>query len=139
MRIRDDSDLETVLLGVAYRQADAVHANGAFLHGHIPLPGHLLIKSVLERIVPAAVRLLHLRTNGGLVHVPLYDMPVQTAVHQHATLQVHLIAHFQVPEVRTFQGLLDSGNRIRIFRHAYHRKANAVVSHALIYFQLIHE
>ena len=69
----------------------------------------------------------------------LYDMPVQTAVHQHATLQVHLIAHFQVPEVRTFQGLLDSGNRIRIFRHAYHRKANAVVSHALIYFQLIHE
>ena len=33
VRIRDDSDLETVLLGVAYRQADAVHANGAFLHG----------------------------------------------------------------------------------------------------------
>ncbi len=44
------------------------------------------------------------------------------------------IAHFQVPEVRTFQGLLDSGNRIRIFRHPYHRKANAVVSHALIIF-----
>ena len=42
---KDDSDLETVLLGVAYRQTDAVHANGAFLHGHIPLPGHLLIKA----------------------------------------------------------------------------------------------
>ena len=139
VRIRDDRYLEAIIPGIANRQAHAVHAHGTLLHGHVTLPGLFFIERVLERVVPASIRLAHLGTDGGLVDVPLHDMSVQPSVHQHATLQVHLIPYFQTTQIRAFQRLLDSGHRIGIVRHAHYRQAHAVMRHALIYFQLIHE
>ena len=139
MRIRDDRYLKAIVFGVAHRQAHAIHANRALLHRQIPLASHRLVEAISKSVIPTSVSFAHLRANRRLIDVSLYDVAIQTAIHQHATLQIHLVAHLQLSQVRTIQRLLHSRNRIGICCLTYHRQANAIVRHALINLQLIHE
>ena len=67
----------------------------------------------------------------------LYDMTVQSAVHQHRALYVHLVAYLKQTEVSTIQRLLHGGHYILVALDAHHRQTNAVMGHALVDLQLI--
>ena len=135
--VGDDSHLESVLRGVAYRQTDAIDRDGTLVDGKVTMTRHLLVLFVFEGEIGAAIGILHSDAAGSLVDVSLNDMSVETSIHQHRPLDVHLIADLQQSEVRTIQSFLHSSDGIGTVFYTYYGEAYTVMSYALVNAQLV--
>ena len=69
----------------------------------------------------------------------LYDMTIQTAVHHHRTLYVHLVAYLEQTQITAVQGFLHGGNGIGTVLDFHHGEADAVVRHTLVDAEFINE
>ena len=67
----------------------------------------------------------------------LNDVPIQSSVHQHATLDIHLVAHLQQAEVGTLQGFTHGGDDIGAVLNADNCQTHAIVCHTLVNAQLV--
>ena len=66
-------------------------------------------------------------------------MTIQTAVHHHRTLYVHLVAHLEQTQITAVQGFLHGGNGIGAVFYFHYGEADAVVRHALVDAEFINE
>ena len=84
----------------------------------------------------AAFLILNSQASCCLINVPLNDMPIQPAVHLHATFHVHLVTYLQQTQIAAFQRFSHSCYNISIILDAYHRQTHTIMCHALINTQL---
>ena len=66
-------------------------------------------------------------------------MAVQSGVHDHRALHVHLVAHLEQSQVAAVQGFLHGSNGIGTVLDFHHGEADAVVRHALVDAEFIYE
>ena len=66
-------------------------------------------------------------------------MTIQTAVHHHRALHVHLVAYLEQSQVAAVQGFLHGGNDIRAIFYFHYGEAHTIMSHALIDAEFINE
>ena len=66
-------------------------------------------------------------------------MAIQTAVHHHRTLYVHLVAYLEQSQITAVQGFLHGGNGIGTVLDFHHGEADAIVRHALVDAEFIYE
>ena len=66
-----------------------------FVYRDIATFRHFFIKCIFKCKIPASFRILDFHTSSRLIYVSLHDMSIQSAIHHHAALYIHLIAHFQ--------------------------------------------
>ena len=137
--VGDDADLEGVGCGTANGETDAVDCHATFIDGEIPVLDHLFVALVFEGVLVAALLVFHSDASGGLVNVPLHDMPIKAAVHQHRALHIHLVAHLEQSEVAALQSLAHSGDGICVAFEAHNCQANAVVGDALVDAKFLYE
>ena len=64
-------------------------------------------------------------------------MAVQTAVHHHAALHVHAVAGLEQPEVAAAESLLNGCDGVGVAGNGHDGKADAVMGHRLVDFQLV--
>ena len=69
----------------------------------------------------------------------LHDVSVQPAVHHHAALHVHLVAHAELSQVAAVQRFLHRRYRISTVLYFYYREAHTIVRHTLIYLQFVYK
>ena len=93
--IRNDSNLEGVIGRITNGQADAVNRDRAFIHCKITATGHLRIIGILKGEIVTALSIINSHTTGRLIHMALHNVAIQSTIHHHATLHVHLIAHLK--------------------------------------------
>ena len=74
-----------------------VNGYGAFRHSDMP---RVLVKS--KYIMPASIFFLNQGAVTHEVHMPLYDMPIETIAHLHSALQVNQRADWPMAEVCFF-------------------------------------
>ena len=67
-----------------------------------------------------------------LVHMPLYEVPVQTRPQDHGPFQVDMTAHLEGTQVTPLKGFFNGGNGILISIHRHHGKADPIVGKALV-------
>ena len=103
------------------------------------MAGHLLAEVVAEGEVGGAISIVHGNTGGGLVYMALHDVAVESAVHQHRPLHVHLVAYAQQTQVRAVQRFLHRRHHVVSTFDAHHRQAHPVVGDALVDAQLVGE
>lgn len=101
--VRDDGYGEGVVGWLAYGERNAVHGYAALIYGEVAFARHLLVQFIFEGEVGRTVCILHVDALGGFIHVSLHDMAVQSAVHNHRALHVHLVAHLQQTEVASIR------------------------------------
>ena len=111
-------------VGSVFRSCDAFRVEAVYL---------------CESKISRAISVFHCDTFGSLVHVSLYDMTIQTAVHHHRTLYVHLVAHLEQTQITAVQGFLHGGNGIGAVFYFHYGEADAVVRHALVYSEFINK
>ena len=137
--VGDDADLEGVGCGTTYGKAHAVDGHASLIDGEIAVLHHLLRALVFEGVLVAALLVFHSDASGGLVNVPLHNMPIKAAVHQHRALHIHLVAHLEQSEVAALQSLAHSGDGICVAFDAHDCQANAVVGDTLVDAKFLHE
>ena len=135
--IGDDGHTERIGGGIAHGKADAVDTHGTFLHGDISLTRHFGGYVIAEFEIAAAVHLLDVGAQGGAVHVALDDVAVKTAVHHHAAFHVHAVARLEQAEVTAAESLLDGCDGVGVAGNGHDSKADAVMGHRLVDFQLV--
>ena len=64
-------------------------------------------------------------------YVPVAET-IQTAVHHHRTLYVHLVAYLEQTQVAAVQGFLHGGNGIRAIFYFHYGEAHTIMGHALV-------
>ena len=137
--IWDDANLKGVVRRAAYGEGDTVDGDTALVHTEIPPAHHVLVALILESELMRAFLVLYGYATGRLVHMPLDDMAVQPAVHQHGTLHINFIAHGKKADIRTLQSLAHGGDGVGAVLKAHHCEAYSVVRHALVNTQLLYE
>ena len=135
--VRNDGYLESALRRIANGERHAVNGDRTLVDGEVAATRHLWRIVVLEGEIGGAVGIVQLDATSGLVYVALDDMAVETSVHQHGTLNVHLVANLQQSEVGTLQSLLHGGDGVSGLNNVYDGEADAIVSDALVYFQFV--
>ena len=139
MGVGDDSHGERVCGRVAYGQRNAVDRNRTFVNGEVSALGHSLVKLVFECVISRTVGIAHVYTLGCAVYMTLHDVSVESAVHYHRALYVHLVAYLEQSEVRSVERFLHSRHRVVVAFDRYNGQANAVMSYALVDFQFVSE
>ena len=137
--VGDDADLEGVGCGTTYGEAHAVDGHASLIDGEIAVLDHLLRALVFEGVLVATLLVFHSDASGGLVNVPLHDMPIKAAVHQHRALHIHFVAHLEQSEVAALQSLAHSGYGICVAFDVHNCQANAVVGDALVDAKFLYE
>ena len=137
--IRYDSYLESIIRRIAYRQTDTINSHRTLVYRDIATFRHFFIKCIFKCKIPASFRILDFHTSSRLIYVSLHDMSIQSAIHHHAALYIHLIAHFQQTKIRTVQRFFHGSYRIRIISQTHYRQAYSVVRNTLINLQLIYK
>ena len=137
--VGDDAHLEGVARGFAYGEAYAVDGHAAFIDAEIAAAGHGAVEGVAEGEDPRAVGLFDVDALGGEVHVALYDVAVQTAVHGHGALDVYFVAYAEEAEVGAAERLLHGGDDVAGAVGADNGEAYAVVGEALVDVELVGE
>ena len=135
--VGNDGHLEAVVLRVAHGEAHPVDGDRTLLNGHVAFGGHLGVEVVDEGVVAAAVDQVDSLAAGRLVYVALHDVSVEAAVHEHAALEIHLVAHLQRPQVGAVESLLYGGHGVAVAVDVDHGEAHPVVGDALVYFQFV--
>ena len=137
--IRNYSNGKCVVCRITDGERNAVNGNSALVHREIAFSCHFLIELIFESKISRAISVFHSDTFGSLVHMSLYDMTIQTAVHHHRTLYVHLVAYLEQSQVAAVQGFLHGGNDIRAIFYFHYGEAHTIMSHALIEAEFINE
>ena len=137
--VGDDADLEGILRGTAYGEGDTVDGDAALVHTEVATAYHVLAALVLEGELPGALLVVDGNATGRLVNMPLHDVAVQAAVHEHRALHVDLVAHGEQSYVGALQSLAHGGDGVGAVLKAHHGEADAVVRHALVNTQLLCE
>ena len=125
--IRYDSHLEGIIRRVTYCQTNTIYRYRPFVYSNISTFRHLFVKCIFEREIPTSIRILYIHASSGLVHMSLHDMPVQTAVHHHATFYIHLVTYLQQPEIGTFQSLFHGSHGIGIISKINYCQTHPIV------------
>ena len=89
----NDGHLERIARWIADRETHAIDGDASFIYGEVAFLRHLSVLWILKGEIGAAVGIFHCDALRCLIDVPLYDMTVQTTVHQHRALHVHLVAY----------------------------------------------
>ena len=137
--VGNDADLEGVFRWATNREAHAVDGHASLIHSEVSVLDHLFRTLVAEGVLMASLLVLDCDTNGGLVNVALYDVPVKTPIHHHRALNIHFVANLQEPKIASFQRLSHGCHGISVPLETHHGEANAVVSNALVDAQLADE
>ena len=132
--IGDDGDIEPGLLYVEDGKADTVEADGPFFDQE---PAELLRE--FETELPTAVEVFAIEAGSGCVDVSLDDMPVEPAVHDHASFEIDEIAGLPLAEVALFEGFFDGRYAVEVVFLFFHGKADAVMGDALINFEQVRD
>ena len=107
-------------------------------HHAVHLCAHVVVDVVLKLEVSRAVDILDVGTHGGAVDMSLHDMAVEAAAEFHRALQIHQVARLQVAQVRAVESLLYGGDLVgAVGVEGHHGQAHTVVSHRLVYAQLV--
>lgn len=130
--VRDDAHLERVIAGVANRQAHAVDGDTALVDAKIAALCHFSIGSISEGEAVATVFAHFVDTNGGVIYVALDDVPIQTSVHHHRSLDVDFGAYAPFSEVTALERFVHGRYDILVARLTDDGQANSIVCHALI-------
>ena len=75
-RIWNNRYLKGVFRRIANRERNAVDRYATFVNREIAASHHFLTRFIFEGEVGAAIRIRHIRTNGGTIHMPLHDVSV---------------------------------------------------------------
>ena len=137
--VRDNGHLEGVISGVAHCEAHTIHRNRALINGKVATLSHRLIESIFECEIVAAIGIINGYASGGLVNMTLHDVAIQTTVHHHATLNIHLITHLEQAQVGTVESFFHRRYHVCISCFLHYRKTHAVVRYALVNTQLIYK
>ncbi len=129
--IGDNRDAKRIRPGVEHRKTHAIDANGAFFDQNIA-------QGAIKREVkePTPLPFLDGSTYASLVHVPLHNVPVESAIGGHAPLQIHNATGYQLSQVGFQQGFFHRRYIVRINCKCRYGQANAIVAQALIHFQM---
>lgn len=82
--IGDDGYGEGVIFGGDNGEADAVDADGAFIDEEVFGGGF-----VAEGVVPRAVGIAAVNAGGGIVHVALYEVAIESGVGEHGAFEIN--------------------------------------------------
>lgn len=113
-----------------HRQTDAVDTNRAFVHQNPALAGR-----IFQLEIPAPVPVFDSGHDTCRIHMPLYDVPVQTSVRRHRAFEIDHFSNCPSLQIGAFQRFLDRSNGMRPIFQSDHRQADAVVAQTLVYFQ----
>jgi len=125
--IRDDGHVEFRSFGIEEGKTDAIEADGAFFDDQ-----GAEFFGEFEAELPGAVCVVTVDADGGGIDVPLDDMPIEAAIHDHATFEIDEAAGLPVPEVCFFQGFIYGGNAVEVVADGFNGQAGAVVGYALV-------
>ena len=137
--VGNDADLEGVFRWPANCEAHAIDRHAALIDGEVAVLHHLLRTLVFEGVLMAALLVFHSDASGGLVHMALHDMSIQSPVHHHRALHIHLVAHLEQTKIAALQSLPHGGNGIGVVLETHNREADAVVGDALVNVQLVYK
>ena len=93
--VRDDGDSEGVVGRFANGERNTIHGDASLVDGEITLACHLSIQLILEGEVGRSVGIPHANALGGLIHMSLYDVAIQAAIHYHRTLHVYFVSYLE--------------------------------------------
>ena len=137
--VGDDRHLERVAGGPTDGERHTVDGHRALVYGEVAVERHLSIFLILKGEVRTSVGIFHGCAGSCLVDVSLHDVAVQSAVHHHRPLHVHLVAHVEQSQVRAVERLLHRRDDVLVAVDADHGEADAVVCHALVDLQFARE
>lgn len=129
--IRDHGNAETVVGNVEAGEAGTVYGNGAFFDHQMGKFGWKL-----KTVFPAAGQFFAFCAKGRGVYMALYNMAIEAAIHYHTSFQVDFGTRLPAAEFGFFQGFFNGGYLVAVECQGFYRKANAVMAHTLVYFQL---
>jgi len=128
--IGDDGNVEAGLFHVKDGKADTVETDGTLFDDEV---GEFF--GEFEAVFPAAIEVSSLGADGGGIDMPLYDVAVEAAVHDHASFEVDQVAGLPGFQVGLVERLFDGGDPVGAFAQLFYSKADPVVGDALINFQ----
>lgn len=103
----DDGDVEFRLFYVEYGEAGAIDADRAFFYDEVAE-----VFGEFEAEFPAAVAFAAFQADGGGIYVSLYDVAVETSVHDQASFQVDEVTGFPDAKAGFFEGFFDGGDPV---------------------------
>ena len=121
----------------AHGEAHPVDGDRTLLDGHVALWRPSWGRGRRRRCSSGCRRPGRFARSGRLVYVALHDVSVEAAVHEHAALEIHLVAYLQRPQVGAVESLLYGGHGVAVAVDVDHGEAHAVVGDALVYFQFV--
>lgn len=130
--VGDDAHLEGVVGRVADGETDSIDGDAAFVYTEVSALGHRFVGGVAERETIAAFFALFGDAGGGLVDVPLDDVPIKTSVHHHRALHIDCAAYGEPAEVGTLKSFVHRCHNILFAFAAHNGEADAIVSYALV-------
>ncbi len=125
--IGDNRDGEMLLLYVEDGEGDTVQANGAFFDDE---RAELCGEGKTE--LPATRPFFSIETGGSGIDMSLYDMPVETPVHDQASFEIDEVAGLPVAEIGLVQGFFDGGDLVDVVVYGFDGETDAVVRKALV-------
>ena len=137
--IGNDGYLETIGSRFTDGERDPVDSDGTLINSEVSALHHFTVVRVFESEIGASVCIFHVDAFCSLVHVSLYDVAVQPAVHEHRPFDVHAVSYLKQPEVGPFEGFFHGSHRIGVVLDAYDGEADTVMGNTLVDFQFIGE
>lgn len=137
--IGNDAHLKCVGRGTADCQGYTIDGDTSFVHAEIAASDHVVVAVISERKLVRPVLILYGYALRCTVHMSLYDVAVQTAVHEHGTFYIDFISNIKMAYITAFQRLAHGGYGIGAVLPADNGQTHAVVCHALVYTQFLNK
>ena len=125
--VGDNGDGEMFLFYIKDGETDTVEADGAFFDDE-----RVEFRGEGKPELPAARLFFSIETGGGSIDMALYDMPVETSVHDHTSFQVDEVAGLPVAEIGLLQGFVDGRDLVNALVNGFDGEADPVVGEALV-------
>jgi len=126
--VGDDGDVKFGFFDVKDGEADAVEADGTFFDDQVSE-----LFGEFETVFPTAVLIGAFEAGGGGVDVPLDDMAIEAAIHDHTSFEVDEVSGLPGAEIGFFEGFFDGGDAVKRAVRFFYGEADAVVGKALVY------
>ncbi len=128
-RVRDHRNGKMGFCNIKAGEARSIHRYGAFFnHQRRKFPGKL------KSIDPTAQLLLSVGTNRGGIHMSLYNMAIQPAIHNHTPFNIDLSPGQPLAQVRFVEGFRDRCHKVPARLQRFYGKANPAMTHTLVNF-----
>ena len=137
--VGNDAHLKGVRCGTAHGKAYAIDGYAPLVHGEIAMRHVCGLHRIAEGKLETSLLVLHIGADGGAVNMPLHNVSVQPAVHEHGALHVHLVTHLKQAEIGAVERLSHGGYGIVVALNPHYSQTHSVVRHALVNGQFVHE